>query len=110
MDGEDRKNIQIIRLLSKVSQKNRKKIICGLKKNHIDCISRIFSKLLTKRLPLDLKLLKKLKPHQFIIKRIAQSRTPLRIKKKLLQSQKGGSLLGIILPLAISALSGLLSQ
>ena len=91
--------------LNNLPPATRRKIIDQLQKKQIEgAISHIFSSLLKKKIPIHVSTLKKLKPYKKIIKLLATGKTSASKKKQILKSQRGGSLLALLLPLAVTAI------
>jgi len=100
----------LIFLLSHLSPKLRKEVLQGLKKHELNCISEIFSNFLKKRLTDDANIIDKLKKFRRDIHTVALKKTPTFKKKAILLSKRGGSILGALLPLAVSVITGLLGK
>ena len=96
-------------LLTKLSTELRNKLIKDLKGCHINCLAEIFNNFLNKRLTTDPKIILKLKKFQTEINKVARKRTPIYIKKRVLLSKRGGSILSILLPIAANLVSSLTS-
>ena len=99
-----KKHWGLIRLLLKLKPKKRKTLIEGFKKVHINCISEIFKNFLRKNITTNSSILKKLKKYRSQISSVARKSTPL-----YLTLQKGAGLLNILLPVAASVISSLIS-
>lgn len=100
----------LIFLLTHISPKLRKEVLQTLKKREIDCISEIFSNFLKKRLTIKTKIINKLKSFKNDIRIVALKKTPIFKKKAILLSKRGGSILSLLLPLAASVLTSLISR
>ena len=98
---------KLILLLRKLDPRNRKSLLGQLNKDHIQCLSEIFSNFLKKHLTLNPKIIKKLRHYQSEIREIARKKTSLKKKKGILTSKRGGNILSIILPLATTLISKL---
>ena len=98
-----------ILFLGKLNRKKRAKLIGLLKRDHIECISEIFSNFLKKRLTSDKKAISKVSPHKNLIKTVAKKKVSLSEKKKILSSPKGAGILSVLIPLATSLIAGLTS-
>lgn len=101
---------EFIVFLNSLPPKKRAKLVSVLKKTHLDCLSEIFSNFLKNNLTQDREIIKKLKKYRNNIRQVALKRTPLKVKKKNLSSQSGGSILGLLLPLATSLLGHLFQK
>ena len=97
-------------LLSNATPAKRKRLISILKRPHIEAISEVFTNFLKRHLTKDAKLLQKLKKYKEDIRTVARKKTPLKVKKYILSTQKGGAILSFLLPLAASVISSLLSK
>lgn len=100
----------LIYLLEKLSSKKRKKLIAVLKKKHIDCISEIFLNFLKKNLTRDKGIIKSLNKYKEDIRKIAKKGHPTALKRRILKSQRGGAILSLLLPLAASVITSLISK
>ena len=89
------------------NQSSRQKILAHCRKHELDCISEIFVNFLRKNLTTNKKIIKKLHPHKALIRQVALKRTPLKRKKQILSSSTGGSILSVLLPLAVSLIGKL---
>ena len=65
---------------------------------------------MNKKLTENPSILKKLKKYAKEIRLVALKKTSLKNKKKVLNSQRGGALLSILLPIATAVISGLLRK
>ncbi len=99
----------LIILLAKLSPLLRNKIIRDLKRKELDSISEIFSNFLKKKLTTDLDIVNQLRKYHRDIYEVALKKTTLSRKKKLLLTKRGGSILTILLPLAASLITKLVS-
>lgn len=98
----------LILLLTNLPPKKRSQFINLLQKKQINCLSEIFSNFLKSNLTDNKKIIKKARPFRNLIKRIALKKTPLKSKISILASQRGGSILGILLPIAATIISNLI--
>lgn len=98
----------LVFLLSHISPKLRKEVLRGLKKKELNCISEIFSNFLKKRLTSDSSIIHKLKKFRSDIHAVALKKTPVFKKRAILLSKRGGSILGTLLPIAVSLITSLL--
>ena len=103
-------NKEFLVFLNGLSPEKRKKILVHLKKKQINTISEIFSNFLKRKLTLNKKIIKRASRYKKELRRIALKKTPLGEKIKVLSSQRGGNLLGVLLPTAVSLISSLFSR
>ena len=101
---------ELLMLLTQLPKQHRKKIIAGLKRKQLECISEVFSNFLKKNLTKDIHIIKKLKKYSKEIRLVANKKPSLKLKRKTLTSRRGGALLSILLPLAATVISSLLSK
>lgn len=101
-------NKEFIVFFSKLPPNKRIKLIDSLTKLHLDCIGEIFKNFLRNNLTDDIKTVKLLKRYQTEIRKVSRKSTPLYIKKKILRSKRGGSILSLLLPLASSIIGSIL--
>ena len=104
------RNHHFLKFFSKLTPVKRKKLISRLLKPQVNTISEVCQNLLNNRLRCTTAQLKKLKPGKTVIRALSLKSTPLYKKKKLLQTKRGGALLSVLLPLAVSAISGLIGK
>lgn len=104
------KNKDFIIFLNKLNKKERQQILGNLGGEYIKTISEIFSNFLKNNLTTNIKHIKKVKLYKNEVKYIAKKKTPLFKKKKLLASKRGGAILSVLLPLAASLITGLISR
>lgn len=101
---------ELILFLNKLSPQKRTKFISILKKNDIDCIAEVFTNFLKRNLTQDTDIIKKVRKYHKDIRSVARKRTPLKHKLKILTSQRGGFVLSVLLPLAASIITSLVSR
>ena len=94
----------------KLSLKNKKHIIPTLQRDQLNVISEVCQNFLKKNLTQDPKIIRKVRPSKKEIKVISLKKTPLYKKKKILQSRQGGAILSVLLPLAASLITSLISR
>ena len=99
---------EFIIFLSKLSPLKRSKLIDLLTRGHLDCIAEICKNFLRKNLTDDLKTVRRLKKYEGEIRAISRKNTPIRKKKHILSSKRGGSILSLLLPLASGLISSLI--
>ena len=85
-----------IRMLSKLSARNRKLLIAGSNSELIKAIGDICLNLIKNKIPLKISEKKKLRNYLKELRILATSRLPLKQKKKVLSNQRGGLLLGLL--------------
>lgn len=101
---------ELIYLLAKLSSEKRKKLIAVLKKKHIDCLAEIFLNFLKNNLTHDKGIVKSLHKYKEDIRKVVKKGVSTASKKKILRSQRGGAILSVLLPLAASVITSLLSK
>lgn len=97
-----------IKFLHKINPGQRKAVIARCGRTELDCLSEIFHNFLKKHLTTNRKIIKKLHPHRKIIRELSLKKTPLKRKRFILSGGTGGSILGILLPIAASILGNIL--
>ena len=100
----------LVLLLAKLSPEKRKKVISALGKKHIDCLAEVFLNFLKNNLTRSSKVLRSLKKYKNHIRKVANKGVSAVKKKKILRSQTGGAILSILLPLAASVITSLLTK
>ena len=88
--------------------KRRRKIIEHLQRPQLNCISEIFSNFLKCNLTKKPQVIARLRKHKRDIHRISLKKTPLREKRAILRSRRGGNILNVLLPIASALLSTVL--
>ena len=101
------KNCEFVIFLSKLSDRDRSRILAVLGREHINTISEIFQNFLGKNLTQNLGCIKRLAKYRQQVREVALRRTPVYRKKEILQSRKGGAILSVLLPLAAGLISSL---
>lgn len=76
----------------------------------IDAVCECMSNTLHGNVPLTVKQKNKFKKHKPIIKRLANRKTSVEIRRKLLSSQKGGFVFGPVLAAALPAIGLLIAE
>ena len=94
----------------KLSPKNKQHIIPNLKREQINTISEVCKNFLNHNLTRNPKIIRKVKGSKNEIKSISLKSTPLYQKKKILQSRQGGAILSVLLPLAASLITSIISR
>ena len=102
-------NNHFILFLNSLHPSDRRKIISQLSGEYINTIVEIFSNFLKRGLTTDPNIIVKVKPHSRIVKNLTLRKVPLYQKKKILQGKQGGALLSLLLPIAASLITGLIS-
>ena len=87
-----------------------KEIVENLPKNVINALSEVVLNGLCGNIPLNKSDIEKLKPFRRLMKSLSNKSIKVCERKKLMISKKGGSLLSIIIPLAASVITGLISK
>ena len=103
-------NKEFIIFLNGLPAEKRKKIIDHLQRKQINSISEICSNFLKKRLTLSKDTIKKASKYKKELRKIALKATPIKKKIKILASNRGGGLLSILLPAAVSLISSLIAK
>ena len=93
-----------------LSPKQQKQVIPTLNRNHLNTISEVCKKFLNRQLTQDPKIIRRLKHSRKEINSVSLKSVPLYKKRKILQTRKGGAILSILLPLAASLVTTLLSK
>ena len=104
------KNKEFIQFFNNLCPKRQQKLIPVLSRDQINCFSEICKNFLRGNLSQNKDIIKKLKHARHDIKSIALKKSPLYKKKKILQSRRGGAILSILLPLAASVITSLLTS
>ena len=98
-------------LFLKSKDKNKiKEIVKNLPVPVINALSEIILNGFCGNIPLNKSDIEKLKPFRKLMKSLSNKSNSASLRKKLMISKKGGSLLSIILPLAVATISRLISQ
>ena len=87
-----------------------KKIVKSFPNHIINAISEVISNGICGNLPLNKSDIEKLKPFRRLMKSLSNKTVKVGERKKLMISKKGGSLLSIIIPLAATAITSLISR
>ena len=103
-------NKEFIEFFSKLSPRKKQNLIPVLSKDQLNTISEVFKNFLKRNLTENPNIVKKLRRNQKEIKTVALKTTPLYKKKKILQTRKGGAILSILLPIAASIVTSLLTK
>lgn len=104
------KNKEFILFLNKLSKKERSKILQNLGSPYINTISEIFSNFLLQNLTQNHSVIKKVKQYKNEVRAISKKKAALHLKKKILTGRKGGAILSVLLPLAASLITSLISR
>ena len=99
----------IIFLKSKDPKKIRE-IVKNLPKEVINALSEVVLNGLCGNIPLNNTDIEKLKPFNKLMKLLSNKSRSIRERQRLMTTYSGGSLLGILLPLASSIIAGLISK
>ena len=87
-----------------------KEIVKNLPNPIINALSEVVLNGLCGNIPLNKSDIEKLKPFKKLMKSLSNKSNKVGLRKKLMTSKKGGSLLSIILPLAATAITRLISK
>lgn len=104
------RNKDFILFLNNLSTSNRKKVLNSLGGEYIKTISEIFLNFLKQNLTTDTQIITKVKKYKSEVRKVSAKSTPVKLKKKILQTKKGGAILSILLPLAASLITGLINR
>ena len=104
------KNKEFLEFFCNLSPRGQRKLIPILARDQLNTISEICKNFLRRNLTEDRDIIKKVKPSQKEIKSVALKTTPLYQKKKILRTRRGGAILSILLPLAASIVTSLLTK
>ena len=104
------RNKEFLHFFCSLTAKERTKLLPNLNRNHINTISEIFRNFLNKNLTVDKKLVHKIKHCKKEVRLVALKKTPQYLKKKVLQSRRGGAILSVLLPLAAGLVSSLIAK
>lgn len=104
------RNKEFIIFLNSLPAEKRKRIIDHLQRKQINSISEICSNFLKKRLTTNKNIIKKASKYKKELRKIALKATPLKTKIKVLTSNRGAGLLGLLLPAAVSIISSLIGK
>ena len=102
------KNREFIFFLSHSPPRERCKVIGAVEGERINTISEIFQNFLKKNITEKKDVIQKLKRYRKEVKKVSSRKTPIYMKKKILQSRKGGAILSVLLPLAAGLISTIL--
>ena len=87
-----------------------KKIVKSFPAHIINAISEVVLNGFCGNIPLNKSDIEKLKPFRRLMKSLSNKSIKVGERKKLMISKKGGSLLSVIIPLAASVITGLISK
>ena len=104
------RNKEFVEFFGKLSPYKKQKLIPVLSKDQVNTISEICKNFLKRNLTEDPKVIKKLRRTQKEIKTISLKTVPLYKKKNILQTRKGGAILSVLVPLAASVITSLLTR
>ena len=96
------KEFPFLEFLCSLEPGARRRILRELPRPQLECLSEILHNFLIGRVTRDPRVLQKLRADKDCIRTIARKRTALKTKLQLLSSSRGGSILGILLPLALN--------
>lgn len=102
------KEFPFLEFLTNLKAGPRQRILRELPRPQLECLSEILHNFLIGRVTRDPRVLQKLRADKDCIRTIARKRTALKTKRQLLSSSRGGSILGILLPLALNVVRGFL--
>ena len=101
---------ELLSFLNTLKAIDRRKFVRILNKQQVSALAEVFDNFLKNNLTDDKNLINKLKKHQTYLRKIARRQTPFKQKIKILSSQRGGFLLGALLPIAASLIGSLFSK
>ena len=99
-----------ILFLKTKDEKTIKEIVKSLPNNVINALSEVILNGLCGNIPLNSTDIDKLKPFKKLMKSLSNKSIKVSERKRLMSSKKGGSLLSILLPLATSVITSLISR
>ena len=99
-----------ILMLKSKDETQIKKIVKSFPNHIINAISEVISNGICGYIPLNKSDIEKLKPFRRLMKSLSNKTVKVGERKKLMISKKGGSLLSIIIPLAATAITSLISR
>ena len=99
-----------ILMLKSKDETQIKKIVKSFPNHIINAISEVISNGICGNIPLNKSDIEKLKPFRRLMKSLSNKTVKVGERKKLMISKKGGSLLSIIIPLAATAITSLISR
>ena len=100
-----KKLVSLLRKLEKLNQGERLNYMKSISQSEIELISEIIHNLLNFNIKTDFKSLSMLKRVKIYLYKLSSKRVSYFLKKKILQSLKGLSILNILIPLALSTLT-----
>ena len=103
-------NAHFLKFFSKIGSSRRSRLIPSLNKPHVQSISEVCENFLKSNVPCTLCELKKLYPYREELRTLSSKKLSLKKKKNLMTTRRGGALLSVLLPLAIGAITTLLSN
>ena len=109
MSARLKRNFDLLKVLNKASPKQRQAILDTSKNDLIQCIAEIIQNLLQGNVKLSTVQKSKLKKYKSVLRTIANKKTKIADKKKLLLVQKGGFLSALLAP-AIGVIGSLLGN
>ena len=104
------KHIEFLKLLKTLSPHQKSNLYSLLPNELINTFSEICSNFLNQRIPINKTKLRKLAKNRDIIHSLSLKKTSLKKKRKLLKTRKGGGVFSVLIPLAITAITSLLSS
>ena len=102
-------NIDLLRVLARSSPKQRKAIIKTCHVDLIKCLAEISLNVLQGVVPINPSQKKKLKRFRSLLRALADKNVSIKTKKQKLE-QRGGSLLGLLIPPVLTALGSLFTK
>ena len=99
-----------ILFLKTKDKKKIKSIVKNLPKEVINALSEVILNGYCGNIPLNERDIQKLKPYRKLMEILSNKNVKIDERKKLMSSNKGGSLLSILIPLASSVITNLLSR
>ena len=104
------KHKEFLKFFAKLPPKSKSQLIPTLNKEQLNTISEICKNFLNRKLTQDPKIVRKVKSAEKEIKTVSLKSIPLYKKKKILKTRQGGAILSVLLPLAASLITSLITK
>lgn len=101
------KHKDLLSLLCSLSSSEKVKLLRGAPNSAFHCLSEVFKNFLKENIGAPSPLIRKLRRHRDLIRKVSLKSTPIKTKRQLLLSRRGGGVLSTILPLAWTAIKSL---
>lgn len=103
-------NYDLLVYLNQLSKRQRNQLLSQLKREHLDCLCALAVNYLKGNLPVPPTKARKLHRLRELIQALCHKTLSLSKKKAILISQKGGFILGALIPAAISLIGSLVGN